>query len=367
MPWRRLLAYITGSVDEDLRLRNEYLAAENKILRTKLPKRIPLNDTERSALARIGKKLGLDGLAGLSAIVKPETILAWHRRLVAKKFDGTKNRGPGRPRIAKKIEELIVQFAIENKSWGYDRIVGALDNLGHVVSDETIGNVLRRNGIPPAPERKQTTTWAEFIRSHKDVLAATDFFSVEVWTMQGLVTYYVLFFIHLSTRKVEIAGITAHPNEDWMKQIARNVTMTDWGFLSGTRYLLHDRDGKYCPAFLEILKASGVKPLALPARSPNLNAFAERWIRGAKDEVVNRLIFFGPKSLLRALDNYVAHFHHERNHQGIDNVIPLPRTTDRIGATDGKIVRHQRLGGLLSSYRREVGSGTGAVVLGPGE
>ncbi len=140
-----------------------------------------------------------------------------------------------------------------------------------------------------------------------------------------------------------------------MKQIARNVTMTDWGFLSGIRYLLHDRDGKYCPAFRKILKDSGVKPLALPARSPNLNAFAERWIRGAKEEVVNRLIFFGPNSLLRALDNYVAHFHHERNHQGIDNVIPLPRSADRIGATEGKIVRHQRLGGLLSSYRREAG------------
>ena len=138
-----------------------------------------------------------------------------------------------------------------------------------------------------------------------------------------------------------------------MKQIARNVTMADWGFLSGIRYLLHDRDGKYCPAFLEMLKSSGVKPLALPARSPNLNAFAGRWIRGAKEEVVNRLIFFGPNSLLRALDNYVEHHRHERNHQGIDNVIPLPRTADRIAATDGKIVRHQRIGGLLSFYRRE--------------
>lgn len=173
MPWRRLLAYITGTVDEDLRLRNEYLAAENRILRAKLPKRIPLKDRERSTLARIGRKLGLHGLAGLSAIVKPETILAWHRRLVAKKFDGSKNRGPGRPRIARKLEELIVRLAIENKSWGYDRIVGALDNLGHVISDETIGNVLKRNGIPPAPERKQTTTRLLFIRRGRPGLSSS--------------------------------------------------------------------------------------------------------------------------------------------------------------------------------------------------
>jgi len=355
MPWRRILAYITGTVDDELRLRNEYLAAENRILRSKLPKRVPLDDTERSMLARIAKKIGLDALRELATIVKPETILAWHRRLVAKKFDGSKSRGPGRPRVAREIEELIVRIATENKTWGYDKIVGALANLGHVVCDQTVGNILKRNGIPPATERKKTTTWNEFVRSHLDVLAATDFLTVEAWTPRGLVTHYVLIFMHLATRKVHVAGITPHPNTAWMMQIARSATMADWGFLNGARYLIHDRDTKFCAAFRRILREADVKPVRLPPRSPNLNAYVERWIRSAKEECLDRLIFFGPNSILRALDDYVAHHHHERNHQGIGNVIPFPRADDRIGTQDGVIVRKQRLGGMLSFYRREAG------------
>ena len=147
------------------------------------------------------------------------------------------------------IEELVVRLAKENKSWGYDRIAGALANLGHEVADQTVGNILKRHGIPLAPERRKTTTWREFIRSHMDVLAATDFFTTEVWTQGGLVTYYVLFFIHLATRRVHVAGITPHPNEQWMTQVARNVTMADVGFLSSSRYLIHDRDTKFCQSF----------------------------------------------------------------------------------------------------------------------
>lgn len=192
MDWRRILSYITGTVDEELRLRNEYLAAENRILRAKTSGRVPLDDSDRTLLARLGKRLGLKALGELTAIVKPETILGWHRKLVAKKFDGSANRKPGRPRVSQEIESLVVRLAQENKAWGYDRIVGALANLGHEVSDQTVGNILKRNGIPPAPERKKGTTWAEFVRSHLDVLAAADFFTVEVWTLKGIVTHYVL-------------------------------------------------------------------------------------------------------------------------------------------------------------------------------
>ena len=241
MDWKTMLAYISGSVDEELLLRNEYLVAENRILRNQIKGRLRLNDGERRTLAEIGKRLGKRALEAVANIVKPETILGWHRRLVAKKFDGSKNRHyPGRPRVDADIEELVVRLAQENKSWGYDRIAGALANLGHEVSDQTVGNILRRHGIPPAPERKKATTWTEFIRSHMDVLAATDFFTAEVWTQGGLVTYYVLFFMHLATRRVHIAGITPHPNEQWMTQVARNVTMADVGFLSSSRYLIHE-------------------------------------------------------------------------------------------------------------------------------
>jgi len=167
-------------------------------------------------------------------------------------------------------------MAEENKSWGYDRIVGALANLGHEVSDQTVGNVLRRHGVPPAPQRKRTTTWAAFIRAHLAVLSGTDFLTVEVLTLRGLVAYYVLFFIHLASREVEITGITAHPTKQWMKQMARNLTMEGCGALGDSRYLLHDRDTKYTASFLAIIKSGGVKTLRLPARSPNLNTYSER-------------------------------------------------------------------------------------------
>jgi hypothetical protein len=197
MEWARILAYITGTVDQELLLRNEYLAAENRILRGQLTRRLKLSDAERAKLGEIGRRLGRKALGEVANAALPDTILAWYRRLVARKFDGSKHRSPGRPRVDKAIEELIVRMAEENPSWGYDRIVGALANLGHGVSDQTVGNVLQRHGVPPAPERKHTTTWAAFIRAHLAVLAGTDFFTVEVLTLRGLVTYYVLFFIHL--------------------------------------------------------------------------------------------------------------------------------------------------------------------------
>jgi putative transposase len=167
-------------------------------------------------------------------------------------------------------------MADDNRDWGYDRIAGALANLGYQVCDQTVGNVLQRHGLPPAPERKRTTTWAEFNRAHLAVLAGTDFFTVEVLTLRELVTYYVLFFIHLESRKVDIAGITVHPNEQWMKQMARNATMEGWGTLRDCRYLLHDRDTRYTQSFRAIITSGQVEPLVLPARSPNLNAYAER-------------------------------------------------------------------------------------------
>jgi putative transposase len=169
MEWKHLLAYITGSVDEALLLRNEYLVTENRILRQQITGRVSLRDGERKTLAEIGKRLGKQVLAEVATIVKPETILAWHRQLMAKKFDGSKERkAPGRPTIDQEVEALVVRMAQENRTWGYDRIVGALANLGYRVSDQTVGNILKRHGIPPAPERQTTTTWKEFIRTHMD-------------------------------------------------------------------------------------------------------------------------------------------------------------------------------------------------------
>jgi transposase InsO family protein len=288
--------------------------------------------------------------------VKPDTLLGWYRRLIARKFDGSKSRRyihPGRPRIDDEIEQWVVRMAKENSDWGYDRIVGAMANLGYRLSDQTVGNILQRHGIPPAPERKRTTTWADFVRVHMPVLAGTDFFSVEVLTLRGLVTYYVLFFIRLESRRVEVAGITQHPNEAWMKQIARNVTMDEWGFLDNCSYLIHDRDTKYCQSFRDIVESGDVRTLPLPARSPNLNAFAERWVKSVKDECLSKLILFGEASLRRTLREYVVHYHVERNHQGKDNVLLFPVATKAMNHGDGSVGCKERLGGLLKYYHRE--------------
>ena len=191
MDWARVLAYVTGTVGQELLARNEYLAAENRILKAQLKGRLKLSNAERATLGEIGHRLGRKALAEVATVARPDTILAWYRKLVASKFDGSKaRRGPGRPRIRREVEQLIVRMAEENRDWGYDRIAGALANLGYKVCDQTVGNVLRCHALPPAPERKRTTTWAAFIRTHLALLAGTDFFTAEVLTPRGLVTYY---------------------------------------------------------------------------------------------------------------------------------------------------------------------------------
>jgi transposase InsO family protein len=351
--WVRLLAYVTGSVNQELLLRNEYLAAENRILRAKLPSRLRLSNPERVTLAEIGKRLGCKALREVACVAKPDTILAWYRRLVAQKFDGSKHRQyPGRPTVQPDVEALVVRMARENTGWGYDRIVGALANLGHRLSDQTVGNILRRHGIAPAPKRSQITTWKDFLATHMNVLAGCDFFTVEVLSWRGLVTYYVLFFLQLESRRVIVAGITRHPDQEWMEQIGRSATHEDWGYLHPCRYVLHDRDTKFCASFKSVLAMSGVKTVPLPAKSPNLNAFAERWVRSVKQECLSKVILFGEESLARALTEYSRHYHTERNHQGKGNELLFPNANDQSIRRGHLVECRHRLGGLLKYYGR---------------
>jgi putative transposase len=353
MDWKTLLAYITGTVDQELLLRNEYLVTENRILRNQIKGRVRLRDGERKTLAEIGQKLGKQALQDVATIVKPDTILGWHRKLVAQKFDGSQQRkAPGRPIIDREVEDLVVCLAQENRSWGYDRIVGALANLGYTLSAQTVGTILKRHGVPPAPERKTITTWKECIRTHMDVLVATDFFTAEVWTLGGLVTSDVLFFIPLGSRTIHVAGVTPHPNEAWMGQGARNVPLEAWGFLSPGQSLIHDRDTKFCAALQQIIDDAGVERVVLPPRSPNLNAYAERWVRSVKEECLARLILFGEPALCRALNEYLVHYHHERNHQGKGNVLLFPAVSQNTEHA-GPMQCRERLGGLLKYYERE--------------
>jgi putative transposase len=329
----------------------EYLREENRVLKERLgDRRIHFTDAERRRLARKAKVLGRKILNELETLVTPDTLMRWYRDLVASKWDYSHRRGPGRPRVMKGIVDLILRMAVENPSWGYTRIKGALTNLGHQVGRGTIANILEEHGIEPAPERDKHTSWSTFLRAHWDCLAASDFLTVEVSTLRGLVTHYVLFVIELATRSVHIAGITTNPDTPWMMQVARNLTDVDDAFLRGKRYLILDRDTKYSNAFRSLLVQDGIKIIRLPPNSPNLNAYSERFVRSIKEECLNRMIFFGQASLRHAVKHFMAHYHAERNHQGLGNRLLHISIT---ALFNGPIQRRERLGGMLNYYYRE--------------
>jgi transposase InsO family protein len=351
-PFRLLLISIAGWLSQQQRDAIDYLREENRVLREQLgSKRLRLNDDQRRRLAAKAKTLGRRLLREVATIVTPETLLAWHRKLIAQQYDGSKHRGPGRPRRGDEIENLIVRMATENRDWGYRRIQGALANLGHEVARGTIANVLKKHGLEPAPERNRKTTWKEFLSRHWEVIVAADFFTVEGWTRSGLTRFIVLFLIDLSTRRVEIAGIATKANGIWMDQVARNLCDAGQGFLTGKRYLIHDRDPLFTAEFLETLAASGVKSVKLPPRSPNLNPHAERFVRTIKESCLERMILFGEGSLRKATHEFVEHYHRERNHQGLSNRLIIPEASP-VG-NRGAIRRRQRLGGMLNYYHRQ--------------
>ncbi len=348
-PFRFLLTSLAGWMGQHHLQAIDYLREENRVLREQLgDRRLKLTDEQRRRLAAKAKLLGRRVLAEVATIVAPETLLAWHRRLIAQKYDGTANRPPGRPRKPHEVEALIVQFAQENPDWGYRRIQGALSNLGREIARSTVAEILKRHGIEPAPERKRKTTWKEFLGRHWNLIVAADFFTVEVWTRRGLQRFVVLFFIELSSRRVEIAGVAPRPDSIWIKQVARNLTDAESGILAGKRFLIHDRDPLFTEAFLGVLEESGVRSVKLPPRAPNLNAYAERFVRSIKESCLERMIFFGERSLRKAIHEYIEHYHGERNHQGLGNRIISPDEAHL--AACGPILRRQRLGGMLNYY-----------------
>ena len=351
-PFRFVIIAVAGWMNQHQQHAIDYLLEENRVLRELIgSRRIRFSDDQRCRLAAKAKKLGRKLLAEIAKIVTPETLMAWHRKLIAKKYDGSAHRMPGRPRIATGIEALVIRMAEENRDWGYRRIQGALANLGHVLAHGTIANILKHHGIEPAPERSRKTTWKEFLSRHWEQIVASDFFTVEVWTRAGLQRFVVLFFIELSTRRVEVGGIARVANGLWMTQIARNLTDAVDGFFIGKRYLIHDRDPLYTRDFLNMLAEAGVQSVKLPPRSPNLNAYAERFVRTIKESCLERMIFFGETSLRKAIAEFVAHYHLERNHQGLGNrlIVPIEAT----GETSETVQRRQRLGGMLNYYYRE--------------
>jgi transposase InsO family protein len=306
-----------------------------------------MHPTILTLLAAKGKRLGRRFLGEVCTIVTPDTILRWHRQLIARKYDGSGKRQRGRTGVMREIRELCVRMAAENPGWGYSRIQGALANLGHRVGRSTIRRILKEHGLEPAPQRH--VPWSVFLKAHWEAIAAADFLTVEAWTLRGLTRSYVFFVIDLETRRVRIAGITDRPTVEWVTRVARSLVDDFDGFLSKHRYLVHDHDPLFRGAFPVLLRSAGVEPVRLPPQSPNLNAHAERFVRSIKEECLSKIVPIGERHVRHAIEQFAEHYHFERNHQGLGNqLIDGEAETEPVNLVE----RRERLGGVLRSYHR---------------
>ena len=279
--------------------------------------------------------------------VRPETLLRWHRELVRRKWAAFgKRRGPGRPPVVAEIRELVLRLARENPRWGYQRIRGELLKLGHEVSATAIRGVLRRHRVPPAP-RRAGLAWPTFLRAHAAGLLACDFFSVETVRLQIL---YVLFFREVGTRRVFLAGCTAHPTAAWVTQQARNVCEDLDAAGSRPALLIRDRDGTFPPAFDAVFAGQQVRIVQTPFRTPRANAFAERWVRTVREDCLDWLLLLDERHLERVLRTYTRHYNLARPHRSLTLRAPLPR--GQPPQPGGQVVRRDRLGGLIHEYER---------------
>ena len=350
-PLQFLLLLFAGWVNRRQHAVIDYLREENRVLREQLGKgRLRFTDDQRRRLAAKGRVLGRRVLDELAGLVTPDTILRWYHELIARKYDGAARRGTGRPGSVQSVRQLVVRFATDNPSWGYTRIRGALRNLGHALGRNTIKRILLEHGLEPAPSRRKRMPWKTFLKAHLGAIAATDFFAVEVLTLAGLVRYYVLFVIDIETRRVQIAGMVRLPHGAWMKQVARNLTDAVDGVLKGMRYLIHDRDPLFTTEFRDSLRGAGVTCIKLPARSPDLNAYAERFVLSIKSECLSKMVPLGERHLRRAVIEFVEHYHVERNHQGLENQLITKSAT--LANDNSPVLRRERLGGLLNFYYR---------------
>ncbi len=298
-----------------------------------------------AALARLttGPRSRLDQYL---LLFKPDTILKWHRELVRGKWTYRRTHPGGRPAIPAEVEALILRLARENARWGHRRIQGELAKLGHAVSASAVRAILRRHRVPPAPQRR-ATTWGAFIRAHKEQLLACDFFTVETL---GLKTLHVLFFLEVSTRRVHLAGCTAHPTAAWGTQQARQRTWNLAEAGSSPRYLIHDRDAKFPPTFDTVFAAEGVEVVRTPYRTPTANAYAERWVGSVRAECLDHLLIVNEAHLRHVLADFIAHDNRARPHQGLRQQTPIPSAWS---ARCGPVRRRDVLGGLIHEYDRE--------------
>ena len=354
-----IIAMITRLLCRELTLQNEYLRQENKILKSKIKKCIVFTDDERRTLVEAAMAMGRDLMEQVVTIVKPKTILAWQRRLENEKWDYSDRRknNHGRPRVSLNIEQLVCRMARENE-WGYARIQGELEKLDITISKSSVANILRRNGLPSSPERKELS-WREFLSRHAAVFLCADMFQKEVWTFRGLTTAYVFFVIHLQSRKVLLSRATFSPTNQWLKQQIRHVLWECEDQNIEPRFFLRDNDILYPDEMDVILKSSGVDIVKTPFQAPNANTHSERYVLSCKRECLNHLLVFGLNRLQHVVDCCSLYYNKHRPHQGIDNRIPSEyNNTDKrqggtipLNTTTRNIARKDFLGGLLKSYR----------------
>jgi len=282
-----------------------------------------------------------------SFLVTPQTLLRWHRELVRRKWTYRTGKRPGRPPIDLELRELVLRLARENPRWGYVRIQGELRKLGIRIGATTIRRLLRDHGLGPAP-RRLGPSWSQFLRAQAHGMLASDFFTVETIRLK---TLYVLFFIELSTRRVHLAGVTAHPDSAWVTQQARNLAFSLQDRAAPARFLIHDRDSKYSGPFDEVFRTEGVTVIRTPVRAPRANAFAERWVRTVRTECLDWTLIRGRRHLERVLYAYVGHYNRGRPHRGLGLATPEVREPTR-GPGRGRIglVRRDTLGGLIHEY-----------------
>jgi len=359
MTVRLLIAMVAHAINERMARRIDYLLEEVRVLKESLrtatgTARIRFTPEQRRRLARKGKVLTPEERRACCQIVRPETILAWFRQLAAQKYNGSRNRKPGRPRKARDVRNFVLKLASENPGWGYTKIRDALRGLKIEIGRTTVAQVLSEAGMDPAPERRRQRSWNQFLRSHAETLYACDFFAVEVLSLFGTVRALVFFVIHIESRAVRIAGVRINPDGGWMKQMARKLLDPVDGFLRDARYLVHDRDPLFTEAWTAILGDAGVTCVPIPAQSPNCNAHAERFVRTIRTECLDHFVIFGERHLRHLLREFTAHYLTERYHQGIGSRRIDPKTWPRCDSCTAphRVVRHSRLGGVLNFYRR---------------
>ena len=341
-----VLTVLTGWLDRREREAIAYLVEENRLLRRQLDgRRLRFTDEDRRRLATRAYRVGRATLREIATIATPDTLLRWHRQLIARKW--TYACKSGRRNVLRAIRQLVVRMAEDNPTWGYTRIQGALKNVGHRVGRSTIARILKAAGLSPVPQRP--TSWQTFLKAHWGSIAGADFFTTEVWTWQGLVTYYTVFFIDLASRRVRILGSTPHPEALFMQQIVRTLTVAEAGTVSVPTVLICDRDRKWSREVRHRLHEAGIRVVLIPERAPNANAYAERFVRSIKEECLDRMIPLGECHFRRAVAEFIEHYHYERNHQGLDNRLIVGTPVIDIAS---RVRRRPRLGGLLNFYER---------------